>query len=144
MAENQESLLGPGIAELRRLRDELRSLAVARWKLARLEILQALADVRRLAIALAVAGLLALVALPVLVVATADMLDGFLSIDRAGWLLMWFAALVVAAVATGWLAWRRFRRQFVGLEETLEELREDAAWLEQTWGSSADPKNRPA
>lgn len=121
------------MAELGRLRDELRALVVARWRLARLEITRALADIRRLAIALAAAGVLALVALPVLVVATADLLDGFLQIDRTGWLLIWFAMLVVAAAAIGWLAWRRFRRQFVGLEETLEELREDAAWIKQTW-----------
>ena len=41
--------------------------------------------------------------------------------------------LLVAAALVAWLAWRRFRRRFVGLEETLEELREDLVWL-QEWG----------
>jgi hypothetical protein len=129
-----DSLLGPLLAELAGLRDELRGAAEARWRLARLEIGVALVDVRRLAVAFAVAALLVLVSLPVLVVAVADLLAGTLGIDRTGWLLIEFGALVVIAAATGWLAWRRFRNQFVGLEETLEVLREDLAWAEQMTG----------
>jgi len=130
-----QSLLGPLLAELAGLRDELRGAADARWRLARLEIGVALVDIRRLAVALAVAALLVLVSLPVLVVAVADLLAGQLGIDRTGWLLIEFGGLVVIAAATGWLAWRRFRNQFVGLEETLEVLREDLAWAEQMTGN---------
>jgi hypothetical protein len=134
-----DSLLGPLLAELAGLRDELRGAAEARWRLARLEIGVALVDIRRLAVAFAVAALLVLVSLPVLVVAVADLLAGTLGIDRTGWLLIEFGGLVVTAAATGWLAWRRFRSQFVGLEETLEVLREDLAWAERTLG-----KERPS
>lgn len=130
-----DSLLGPLLAELAGLRDELRGAADARWRLARLEIGVALVDIRRLAVAFAVAALLVLVSLPVLVVAVADLLAGTLGIDRTGWLLIEFGGLVVTAAATGWLAWRRFRSQFVGLEETLEVLREDLAWAEQMAGN---------
>ena len=73
-----------------------------------------------------------LVSLPVLIVAGADLLAGWLGIDRTGWLLIEFATLVLSAAATGWLGWRRFRSHFVGLEETLEVLREDLAWAERT------------
>jgi hypothetical protein len=114
MANDDDSLFGPTVAEVSRLRDELREHVAVRWQLARLELTVAFADLRRLAICLAVAGLLALISLPVAVVAAADALAG----------------QVVAAVATGWLGWRRFQRHFVGLEETLEVLREDQAWVE--------------
>jgi Putative Actinobacterial Holin-X, holin superfamily III len=130
MANDDDSLFGPTVAEVSRLRDELRDHVAVRWQLARLELTVAFADLRRLAICLAVAGLLALISLPVAVVAAADALAGQFGIDRTGWLLIWFAGLVVAAVATGWLGWRRFQRHFVGLEETLEVLREDQAWVE--------------
>jgi len=130
MAHDEETLFGPTTAELGRLRDELRALAAARWQLARLELMIALADLKRLAIAAAVAGVLALVSLPVLVVALAEALAGQWGIDRTGWLLISFAGLVVAAVATGWLGWRRFQRHFVGFEETREVLREDQRWIE--------------
>ena len=42
--------------------------------------------------------------------------------------------VVVAAAGVGWLAWRRFRRHFVGLEESLEVLREDRAWIDALMG----------
>jgi hypothetical protein len=133
-----ESLLGPLLAELAGLRDEVRGAAEARWRLARLEIGAALVDIRRLAVAIVVAALLALISLPVLLVAVAELLDGRLGIDRAGWLLIEFGGLVIAAAAIGWLAWRRFRSQFVGLEETLEVLREDLVLAERITG-----KERP-
>jgi uncharacterized membrane protein YqjE len=39
--------------------------------------------------------------------------------------------LVLVASLTGWRAWRTFRRRFIGFEETLEELREDAEWIRE-------------
>ncbi|HVU87441.1 MAG TPA: phage holin family protein [Pirellulales bacterium] len=134
MADQDETLFAPTVAEIHRLRDELRAAVAARWQLARFELGVAVGDVRRLVVALAVAGLLALVSLPVLVVAAATALDGTWGLDRTAWLLIWFAGLVVAAVVVGGLGWLRFRRHFVGLEETLEVLREDQAWLESLSG----------
>ena len=46
-------------------------------------------------------------------------------------LLVAGAMLLLLAPLVGWLAWRRFRRRFLGLEQTIEELREDAAWLRE-------------
>jgi hypothetical protein len=129
-----DTLLGPLLAELTGLRAEVRGAAAARWRMARLELGVALTDIRRLAVAFAVAALLALVSLPVLVVAVADLLAGCWGIDRTGWLLIEFGGLVVTAAAIGWLGWRRFQSRFVGLEETLEVLREDLAWAEQMTG----------
>ena len=130
MTSDEDTLFAPTAAELGRLRVALRTLVAARWQLARLEISVAVGDMKRLVLALAVAAILALISLPVLVVAAADGLAGRLGIDRTGWLLIWFGGLVLAALASGWLGWRRFQRHFVGLEETLEVLREDQAWVE--------------
>jgi uncharacterized membrane protein YqjE len=130
MADDEKTLFGPAATEIGRLRDDLRAIVAARWQLARLELSIAFADLWRLAIALAVAAVLALISLPVLIVAVADALSGLWGVSRMGWLLIEFAILVLAAVSTGWLGWRRFKRHFVGLEETLEVLREDQRWIE--------------
>ncbi|MFH1923799.1 MAG: phage holin family protein, partial [Planctomycetota bacterium] len=76
-----------------------------------------------------------LTGLPVLVVWAALLLPEAM---RAGCLLLVGLVLVVGAILAGWLAWRRFRREFVGLEETLEELREDLVWLREWAGKSED------
>jgi hypothetical protein len=47
----------------------------------------------------------------------------------------------------GSLAWRRFRRNFIGLRETLEELREDVLWLKEKSGeqeTETDSEQHPA
>jgi hypothetical protein len=125
----------PLLADLRAalgsLGAELREAAAARWQLARLELAADLRSVRRLAVCWLAAGVVALAVVPLLAVALADALDGYGQISRGGWLLRLAAALLVAAGAGGWLAWRRFRRKFLGLRETLEELREDLLWLEE-------------
>lgn len=139
MPTEPEKLFAPTTAELGRLRDVLRRAVAARWALASLELTAALGDIKRLTISLAVAALVVLVSLPVLVVAICDALAGVWGIDRAGWLLIAFATLIVTASLTGWLGWRRFQRQFVGLEETLETLREDQAWLESLTGKNGRP-----
>jgi len=130
MTTEKDSLFGPTTAELAQLQVELRTALDARWQLARLELGAAALDVRRLAAALAAAGLLGMISLPVLVVALADLLDGLAGLSRTAWLFVEFGALVLAAAGIAWFAYRRFQRQFTGLEETLEVLREDQAWLE--------------
>ena len=62
------------------------------------------------------------------------LLDGCGRIARGGWLLIFAGGLLILAVAGGYLAWRRFRRRFIGLRETLEELREDLLWLREEGG----------
>jgi NhaP-type Na+/H+ or K+/H+ antiporter len=89
---------------------------------------------KRLAVAWLAAGAMALVALPVLVVAAGEALDGVWGIPRVLWLVIFGLVLAAAAGLTAWLAWRHFQRQFRGLEETLEELREDAVWLQEWTG----------
>ena len=121
-------------AELGFLGGELREMATARWELARLELQADLQGMKRLAIAWFVAVILTLTALPLLAVGVAELLDGCCGISRAEWLLIAAGSLLALALVGGYLAWRCFRRRFVGLRETLEELREDMLWFRETDG----------
>jgi hypothetical protein len=113
------------------LGDDLRETAAARWELARLELEADLRLAKRLAIAWSVTAAMALTALPLLAICLAEVLDGQYDISRQGWLLILAGVLLIAGLGGAWLAWRRFRRRFTGLDETLEELREDLAWLSE-------------
>ena len=64
----------------------------------------------------------------------AEALDGRCGIPRGGWLLIFGAGLLLLSGLGSYLAWRRFRRKFIGLRETLEELREDTTWLHEWSG----------
>jgi hypothetical protein len=84
---------------------------------------------RRLAVSLTVAGMMSVVAVALVSVALAELLEGWLGGSRAAWLAILAAGLCAGATLTGWLACRSFHRRFTGLRETLEELREDAVWI---------------
>jgi hypothetical protein len=118
-------------AELGAVAGEVREMATARWELARLELEADLLSAKRLAMTWLAAAIMALTALPLLAVGLAESLDGCCDIARRDWLWIFGAGLLILAVGSGYLAWRRFRRRFVGLEETLEELREDLLWLRE-------------
>lgn len=106
-----------------------------RIDLAQLEAKAAAADLRRLTVGLAVAGVLGTVGLSTAAVAVAGALDGVAGLNTAGWLAIFSLVIFCAGSAVGLLAWTRFRRDFVGLEDTLEELREDARWLGEILGA---------
>jgi hypothetical protein len=123
------------------LRDELGGLSTeavrwfrAHWELARIEIEADLRKVRHLAIALMIAGVLALAVLPLWVGALAWQLRGWAGLGFGAWLVLFGLGLVLSAALGGLLAWRRFRRRYSGLQETLEELREDLVWLGEWTG----------
>jgi hypothetical protein len=128
----------PLLADIREELDavvgEIRHMAAARWELARLELEADLRSVKRLAIAGIVAAVMVLAALPLPAVCLAELLDGYGHIARWGWLLIFSAGLLLAAAVVVLFARWRFRRRFVGLQETLEELREDLLWLREAGG----------
>ena len=126
--------------EIARLAADVRRMAALRWELARRETAADLRAARRLGLAAVVAAVMALAVLPLLAVALACWLDGWLGVPMVAWLLVWAAALLAAATAVGLLAWRRFRREFSGLSGTLEELREDLVWL-QDWAERLGGKD---
>lgn len=118
------------------LREELRALLTLRWELARIEILESRQAARRLAYAVAPCVALAAAVVPLVAVAAAERLAGVARLSKIGWLLTIAAVLGVLGAGVGWLAWRRFRREFSGLKQTREELREDLAWLSDFLGHS--------
>jgi protein-S-isoprenylcysteine O-methyltransferase Ste14 len=130
----------PLLAELRdeigSLEADLRQMVVLRWQLARLEVQTAVRQIKRLSMVLLIFAVMVLSAVPVLAVAAAGSLaarEGG-AISFVQWLLIFGLGLLIGGAAGGYLAWRRFRRSFVGIEQTLEELREDGVWLREWVG----------
>jgi hypothetical protein len=127
----ERPLLADVRTELGSLGAELREMAAARWQLARLEIEADLRSAKRLIVAWLMALVMLLTALPLAAVGLAEALNGWQGISRIGWLSIFAAALFVFAISSVYFAWRRFRRAFLGLRETFEELREDAVWFKE-------------
>ncbi len=145
MNDSSKPLLAGVREELGSLGAELREMAAARLELARLEIAADLHSAKRLAVVWAVALALALTSLPLVAVWMADVFSEWTGVARGGWLLGFAACLLLASGIGGYLAWRRFRRDFVGLRETLEELREDLLWLNEKSGTkeTSEKANKP-
>ena len=118
-------------ADLAALKADLEKMVTLRWELARLELREAVGPGKRLAITLLAAAVMGLCALPILAVAAAVWFDGRLEISSAGWLSIFGFGLLLGGAAAGYLGWRRFRRRFVIMQQTLEELREDLVWLKE-------------
>ena len=134
--ERKERLFDALRGQLLTLGSHARESLLLRWELARLEIGCDLQTLKRFAIALAVSLVGILVALPLLVSSLAHVLDGAAGIAAEGWLAILGGALLVFCILLAWIAWRRCRSRFVGLEETLEELHEDAVWLREWLGKT--------
>ena len=134
MNDSSKPLLADVREELGSLGAELREMAAARLELARLEIASDLLSAKRLAVAWLVALVMAFTALPLVAVWMAEVLNDLTGIPRGGWLLGFAGCLFLVSGIGGYLAWRRFRRNFLGLRETLEELREDVLWLTEKGG----------
>lgn len=134
MADPDRPLLADLQEQAARLRAELEQMLALRWQLAKLELEASAGSIKRLAVGLAAAAVLALTGLPILAVWAAALLDARLPLEGISWLPVFGFVLLAAAALAGWLAWRHFRRRFVGLEETLEELREDLVWLREWTG----------
>jgi len=140
MTQPERPLLADLREQIGSLEADLRQTVTLRWQLARLEVEAAVGQIKRLAIALLTFAVMLLTALPILAVAAAGSLAdlGGNGISFVDWLLIFGLGLLIGGVAGGWLAWRRFRRRFVGIEQTLEELREDGVWLRQWMGRGED------
>jgi uncharacterized membrane protein YqjE len=134
--DSSKPLLADVREELGSLGVELREMAAARLELARLEIAADLLSAKRLTVAWAVALVMLLTSLPLVAVWMADVLSEWTGVARGAFLLGFAGCLLLASGVGGHLAWRRFRRNFVGLRETLEELQEDLLWLKEKTGAS--------
>lgn len=137
MSTPERPLLAAMQAEIRALGGSLREMLSLRWELFRLEAVSDLKNALRLAIVFFIAAVLILTSLPLFVVALADVLAGVWQIARWGWLLIFAGSLLGISASAAYLAWRNFRRRFLGLQETLEELNEDRVWLAE-WLAKKD------
>jgi len=117
--------------ESARLAGDVRWAIGKRWELAQLELTIAAWQVKRLSIWLAAAAWAALTLLPLVIVLIADGLGAVTVWSRTAWLGLFVLLLAIGIPAAVWFAWKRFRREFVGLEATMAELREDLRWLEE-------------
>jgi hypothetical protein len=131
MSSQHRPLLADLRSEVRGLATDLREMLELRWELARLEIMADLSRLKRLAFILGAAGVMALTALPLFATCLADALDGYCGIAERGWLLIFGLTLLGGAIISAFSGLLWFRRRFVGLQETLEELREDLEWMKE-------------
>jgi hypothetical protein len=138
MAEPDRPMLDEVHREIAALAADVREMLALRWELARREALADARSLRRLAVKAAIATVMALTGPPLLAVATAWRLDGWLGISGPCWLLIGGLAMPLAGALVGYFAWRRFRRELVALAGTLEELREDLVWLRE-WNPIPNP-----
>lgn len=114
-----------------RLAADLREMLQLRWQLAQIELESDARAARRLAFALGTAGVMGLTALPLLATSAAELLARYMNLSRTECLALLGGVLLLGALLLGMLAWRRFRRELVALEETRDELREDLVWLRE-------------
>ncbi len=126
MAEADGPLLAKLREELSGMAGEASHLAALRWRLAEIELRQSAATVRRFSLWALVAATLLLTSLPMFTVALSVWL-----LPGLGWSWTIGLVLAIAGLATATLAWRRFRRDFHGLEQSIEELREDLQWVKE-------------
>lgn len=138
MPASHDNLFAGLSAESARLAERVRRMAAARWQLAALETREAVRLVRQTSIYLAIAGWMLLSSLPLLVVALAAWCAAWWGISQALAQTIGFLSLVVAGLLLATFGWRRFRRQFVGWEESLAELREDLQWLREWQGQPSE------
>jgi len=134
MPDMEDPLLERLRREVDRLGDEVRQMAALRWQLARLEIEADLGHARRLACGLSIAAVMGIAAVALACVALAETIQGWLGLSRTGWLVVLASVLLAGGLSLGGLAWRAFRRRFIGLRESLEELREDVEWMGEWMG----------
>jgi hypothetical protein len=131
MSSPDRPLLADLQKELRSLAADVQEMVRLRWELARLELQTDLRNIKRLAIFFCAAAAMVLTALPLLASYLAEKLDGSLAVARSTWLLIFALALLGAGALVALGAWIWFRRRFLGLQESLEELREDMEWVKE-------------
>lgn len=136
MPDADPPLLGELREELSGMAGELSQLAALRWQLAEIELRESAQTAKRFSIGAIVAVVLLLTALPVVVVALSAWLDRVAELPHVSWAWILGLLLAITGLAIAWFSWRRFRREFRGLEQSIEELREDLVWVKEWSGRS--------
>jgi hypothetical protein len=120
--------------ELHRVGRDVAHMLTARWELAELEYGAARRDALRLAVVLAFTSVLATVGMALLGEALAQWLGEVSAWPPQAWRIILASVSIFGAAAAAGLGYRRFRREFTGFSESLEEMREDIVWLRE-WSS---------
>lgn len=136
--EAERPLLGELREEFSGMADELGQLATLRLRLAEIELRESAQTTKRFALCAIASLVLILTSLPVLVVALATWLGEVTPLSAMACNAILGLFLAFAGATALWFSWRRFRRDFRGLEQSVEELREDLVWLKE-WTGKHEP-----
>ena len=117
--------------ELVRSWSELTEMISLRRQLAEAEIRSDVALARRVVIVGGIGLVVVLCGLPVLLVSLALQFENWIGADSPFWSIFFGIGLVAAGALTIWTVWRRFRHEFLGLRESMAELKEDLIWLRE-------------
>jgi uncharacterized membrane protein YqjE len=134
------SMLG---ADVRQLLANLNEMAGARRELAELEIRADVAASKRLVWQAGMGAVLVLTGLPVLVVFLAQVLHAWRPVGTSSinaWGPILAGSLMLVGLIFIWAGYRRFRREFSGLRQSMAEFREDVQWLREWTGVRDQPR----
>lgn len=127
---------------------DTRESVVLRCRLAMIELKADLANLRNLTVLLVLALVGILTGVAVLAVWIAELLHECVPLCANLWTMIVGLSAIVVSLLIALFAWHHFRRRWVGLEQTFEELREDIAWFKE-WASKeptspSEPDSPPA
>ena len=146
MATNRldEPLFSPLKRQMAGISAEAKAMLAARAELLGLELSAARSSVVRLVVAVLLGCLILLVALPMATVAFSQQLARWFSLDPLA--VLWVFTLMMFVGGTGLIygSWRRFRREFHGVEDSIAELREDLMWMQEWLGTQNGEGNAAA
>ena len=126
-------------ADAQRLWTDVQTMLRVRRELAQVEVQSDIATTKRLLVIGGVGLACLFVSLPLFAFVFAVWVEQQFDIQRQHVMLDLAAILLAAGSITMWSAWRGFRRDFVGLRDSLAEIQEDVVWLRERIGSSTAP-----
>ena len=138
MPETTQSHAAPLIADVRHAWSEMAEMVSLRRRLAETELRSDLATSKRLAWSAGIGLVAALTGLPVLVMALSAFAD-----SQWQFSFPWISTIAGSSLFVGGLlfasaAWWKFRRDFLGFQQSLAELQEDLVWLREWSGDQAE------
>ena len=114
---------------------DLSKMIELRRQLAEAEIQSDKATTKRFAMIGGIGLIATLTGLPLLLSVVAARVDAILKLSFP-WVSLTVALVFVAGgVLVAWSAWRRFRQEFLGLRESLQEIQEDLIWFRERFES---------
>lgn len=138
MPERTEAASAPLVEDVRRSWAELTEMFALRRRLAEAELRSDLATSKKLAWTAGSGIVAALTGLSVLVMAVASFADRYWDLAFPWVSTTAGAALIVGGLFFAWASWWNFRRELLGFEQSIAELKEDLVWLREWSGAESD------